>query len=101
LAENNTAYKGVNELVGLQCQLSVGCEMDLANGPDGSIAQCVEMLPYPCQQWGRTGSSDSSGLIQPFGHWVVRSIRQVHYTAHNSQRTVEIGALGWRGPSML
>jgi len=70
LAENNTAYKGVNELVGLQCQLSVGCVMDLANGPDGSIAQCVEMLPYPCQQWAGVAPAIQVGS---FSHSAIES----------------------------
>ena len=30
------------------------------------------------------------GLIGPSCYWVVRSVRQVHFTAHNRQRTVDI-----------
>ena len=32
------------------------------------------------------------GLIGPSCYWVVRSVRQVHFTAHNSQRTVKIAS---------
>ena len=75
----HTASSSGAEVRDVNCPLAVvRCVMDLANGPDDTIANLI------------SETHSATGSFGPFS--------QLHYTAHNSQRTVDIGDVGQLSP---
>jgi len=69
--------------------------MDLANGPDGSIAQCVEMFPYP---YAGNGAGVAQAIqVGLFSHGPLSRAVHSPTTLHSSQQPTNSWLEPWAG----